>query len=102
MSNQRSEINRERKERSGVAIGSKTVNIVDMRQGNSIQLSVLLLGCILIARGAKQKQKRRYLEFENSVFPPLGWQLFAASSCSRSPEVQVRPRLPLKAESLAH
>lgn len=78
MSNERSEINRKRKEKSGEAIGSKTVNIVDMRQGNSVQLSVLLLGCIWIARGAKEKQKQRNLELVSSVFPPLGWQLFSA------------------------
>lgn len=88
MSNERSEINRKRKEKTGEAIGSQTVNIVDMRQGNSVQLSVLLLGCILIARGAKEKQKQRNLELVNSVFPPLGWQLFsAAPGLPRSPEV---------------
>ena len=50
--------------------------VVDMRQGNNIQLSVQLLGCILIAIRAKveQKQRQRYLEFVNSTFPPLHWQ----------------------------
>lgn len=47
-----------------------------MEQGNSIQLSVWLLGYILIARGAEleQKQRKRFLEFVNIFLPPHWWR----------------------------
>ena len=77
-----------------------------MRQGNNIQLSVQLLGCILIAKGAKveQKQRQRYLEFVNSIFPPLHWQhphchLGATLELG---EAKGRPYLPIQVQCCGH
>lgn len=38
--------------------GVKLKILVNIRQGNSIQSSVQLLGCILIARGAEVEQRQ--------------------------------------------
>lgn len=53
--------------------GGSQIIIVNTGQGNSIQLSVQLHECILIANRAEmeQKQLQRFLEFINSIFPPL-------------------------------
>ena len=53
-----------------------------MEQEISIQLSVQLLGCILIIRGAgaEQKQVQRFLDFGdsiNSIFPHLPGDVLA-------------------------
>lgn len=63
-----------------------------MEQVNSIQLSVQLLGCILIARGAEMEQKQRkktFLGFVNIIFQPLCWRFI--HQCLRLLQVLERP-----------
>ena len=68
-----------------------------MGQGNSFQLLVQLLRCILIARGAnvEQKQRQRYLELVNIAFPPLQWRLICHHLLSAPGlrEAKICPRL---------